>query len=103
MKKENKETILQLGVNMRISCLRPDLFPVCEATLETLFYLLYPVITDSSLLQKLNFPARVSVVMESTLRGKVQSATHGVTFNSDTLTGQTNMRLTDCIRCTKSI
>ena len=38
MKRENKETILQLGVNTRISCLRPDLFPVCEATLETLFY-----------------------------------------------------------------
>ena len=95
MKKENKETILQLDVNMRISCLRSDLFPFCEATLE--FYLSYPVTTDSSLLQKLNLPARVSVVMESTLRGKVQSATHGVTFNSDTITGQTNMRLTDCI------
>ena len=40
MKKEKKETILQQGVNMRISCLRPDLFPVCEATLETLLHML---------------------------------------------------------------
>ena len=63
MKKENKETILQLGVNMRISCLRPDLFPVCEATLETLFYLSYPVITDFSLFQTFNLPARVSIAM----------------------------------------
>ena len=29
------------------------------------------------------------------LRGKVQRAIHGVTFNSDMKTGQTNMRLTD--------
>ena len=35
MKKEKKETILQQGVNMRISCLRPDLFPVCEAMLAS--------------------------------------------------------------------
>ena len=34
--KKNKETILQLGENMRISCLRPDLSPVREATLQTL-------------------------------------------------------------------
>ena len=33
--KENTETILQLVANMRISCLRPNLYPVCEATLET--------------------------------------------------------------------
>ena len=72
MKKENKETTLQLGVNMRISCLRPDLFPVCEATLKTLFhmlrnktisYLSHPVITDFSLFQTFNLPARVSIAM----------------------------------------
>ena len=72
MKKENKETILQLGVNTRISCLRPDLFPVCEATLETSFhmlrnktisYLSHPVITDFSLFQTFNLPARVSIAM----------------------------------------
>ena len=72
MKKENKETILQLGVNIRISCLRPDLFPVCEAMLETLFhmlrnktifYLSHPVITDFSLLKTLNPTARVSIAM----------------------------------------
>ena len=34
--KKNKETILQLGENMRISCFRPDLSPVREATLQTL-------------------------------------------------------------------
>ena len=34
--KKNKETILQLGENMRISYLRPDLSPVREATLQTL-------------------------------------------------------------------
>ena len=70
MKKEKK--ILQQDVNMRISCLRPDLFPVCEATLETLFhmlrnetisYLSHPVITDFSLFQTFNLPARVSVAM----------------------------------------
>ena len=52
---------------MRISCLRPDLFPVCEATLETSFhmlknktisYLSHPVITDFSLFQTFNLPAR---------------------------------------------
>ena len=72
MKKEKKETILQQGVNMRISCLRPDLFPVCEATLETLFhmlrnktifYLSYPVFTDFSSLQTLKPIARVSIAM----------------------------------------
>ena len=72
MKKEKKETILQRGVNMRISCLRPDLFPVCEATLETLFhvlrnktifYLSHPVITDFSLFQTFNLLAKVSVAM----------------------------------------
>ena len=72
MKKEKKETILQQGVNMRISCLRPDLFPVFEATLETLFhmlrnktifYLFYSVITDFSLFQTFNLPARVSIAM----------------------------------------
>ena len=71
MKKEKKETILQQGVNMRISCLRPDLFPICEE-LETLFhmlrnktisYLSHPIITDFSLFQTFNLPARVSVVM----------------------------------------
>ena len=35
MIKENKEAILQLANNMRISCLRPDLFAVHKATLET--------------------------------------------------------------------
>ena len=34
--KENEEPILQLGANMRISCLQPDLFAVHEAMLETL-------------------------------------------------------------------
>ena len=34
--KENTETILQLAANMRISCLRPNLYPVREATLGTL-------------------------------------------------------------------
>ena len=72
MKKGKKETILQQGVNMTISCLRPDLFPVCEATLETLFhmlrnktifYLSHPVIIDFSLFQTFNLPARVSVAM----------------------------------------
>ena len=72
MKKEKKETILKQGVNMRISCLRPDLFPVCEATLETLFhmlrnktifYLSHPVNTYFSLFQTFNLPARVSVAM----------------------------------------
>ena len=33
--KENTETILQLAANTRISCLRPNLFPVREAMLET--------------------------------------------------------------------
>ena len=72
MKKEKKETILKQGVNKRISCLRPDLFPVCEATLETLFhmlrnetisYLSHPVITDFSLFQTFNLPERVSIAM----------------------------------------
>ena len=72
MKKEKKETILKQGVNKRISCLRPDLFPVCEATLETLFhmlrnktifYLSHPVIIDFSSLQTFKPPARVSVAM----------------------------------------
>ena len=36
MIKKNEETILQLGANMRISRLRPDLFAVHEALLETL-------------------------------------------------------------------
>ena len=72
MKKEKKETIHQQGVNMRISCLRPDLFPVCEATLETLFhmlrnetisYLSHPVISDFSLFQTFNLPARVSIAV----------------------------------------
>ena len=36
MIKENEKIILQLGANMRISCLRPDLFAVYEAMLETL-------------------------------------------------------------------
>ena len=36
MIKEIKETTLQLGANMRISGLRPDLFAVHEALLETL-------------------------------------------------------------------
>ena len=36
MIKENKETALQLGANMRISCFRPDLLAVHEALLETL-------------------------------------------------------------------
>ena len=66
---------------MRISCLQPDLFPVCEETLETLFhmlrkknnfsFLLYPVITD--------------------FQQKVQGAIHGVTFNGEMITGQTNL------------
>ena len=34
--KENTETILHVAANMRISCLRPNLYPVREATLETL-------------------------------------------------------------------
>ena len=72
MKKEKKETILKQGVNKRISCLRPDLFPVREATLETLFhmlrnktisYLSHPVITDFSLFQTFKPPARVSIAM----------------------------------------
>ena len=76
MKKEKK--ILQQDVNMRISCLRPDLFPVCEATLETSFhmlrnktisYLSHPVITDFSLFQTFNLPARVSVAMGVNLQG----------------------------------
>ena len=62
--KENTETILQLAANMRISCLRPNLYPVRDATLETLclrshilfhmfrdqityFLCYYPAITDS--------------------------------------------------------
>ena len=57
---------------MRMSCLRLDLFPVCEAALETLFhmlrnetisYLSNPVIIDFSLFQTFNLPARVSVAM----------------------------------------
>ena len=65
MIKENEETILQLGANMRTSCLRPDLFAVHEARLETLclcivtyyficlgrkhffLFLSYPIIKDS--------------------------------------------------------
>ena len=35
MIKENKEPIFQLGANLRISCFQPDLYLVCEATLET--------------------------------------------------------------------
>ena len=62
--KENTETILQLAANMRISCLRPNLYPVRDATRETLclrshilfhmfrdqityFLCYYPAITDS--------------------------------------------------------
>ena len=62
--KENTETILQLAANMRISCLRPNLYPVRGATRETLclrshilfhmfrdqityFLCYYPAITDS--------------------------------------------------------
>ena len=63
MIKENEEPILQLGANMRISYLRPDLFAVHEARLETLclcgyilfhtlgrkhfLFLSYPVTKDS--------------------------------------------------------
>ena len=39
--KENTETILQLAANMRISCLRPNLYPVREATIETLCLRIY--------------------------------------------------------------
>ena len=59
MIKENEETILQLGANMRISYLQPDLFAIHEALVETLclcgyisfhtffLFLSYPIITDS--------------------------------------------------------
>ena len=50
MIKENKEPIFQLGANLRISCLQPDLFLVREATLET-----YPAISDPHL-RTLNLP-----------------------------------------------
>ena len=50
MIKENKEPIFQLGANLRISCLQPDLFLVREATLET-----YPAISDPRL-RTLNLP-----------------------------------------------
>ena len=39
--KENKEIILQLGANMKMSYLRPHPFPVHEATLETLCFRSY--------------------------------------------------------------
>ena len=58
--KENTETILQLAANMRISCLRPNLYPVREETLCLRTYILfhrfrdqitdflwYPAITNS--------------------------------------------------------
>ena len=62
MIKENEQTILQLGADMRISCLWSDLFAVHEAMLETLysssymlfdmfgkktFFFSYPLTTDS--------------------------------------------------------
>ena len=70
--KENTETILQLAANMRISCLGPNLYPVRDATLETLclrsyilfhmfrnqityFLWYYPAITD---LRTQNLPPR---------------------------------------------
>ena len=71
--KENTETILQLAANIRISCLRPNLYPVRDATLETLclrshilfhmfrdqityFLCYYPVITDSRNYEHKIFP-----------------------------------------------
>lgn len=47
--KENTETILQLAANTRISCLRPNLFPVREAMLETLClrsYIIFQMFRD---------------------------------------------------------
>ena len=49
---ENKETILQLGAKMSFSCWRQDLFPVLEATLETLCLrscLLFDMFTDKTI------------------------------------------------------
>ena len=73
MIKENEETILQSGANIRISCLLQDLFQVCEVMLETLrlcsytyyficlqtkqsFISIVPLYYRLSLLQTLNLP-----------------------------------------------
>ena len=70
MIKENKETILQLGVKMRISCLQPDLFPVHEAMLETICLCSHILSHNYSIqlfislvLRTLNHPPWVSAVM----------------------------------------
>ena len=78
MIKENEETILQSGANIRISCLLQDLFQVCEAMLETLYlcsYKLFYMFTNKtifyfyctlyyklSLLQTRNLPLMASAV-----------------------------------------
>ena len=67
------KAFLQLRASVRISCLRPDIFLACEATLETLclrinilfhmllfFFPLEPRYYELSLLRTLNLPPRVS-------------------------------------------
>ena len=84
--KENKETILQLSANMRISCLWLDLFQVREAMLETLCLCSYILIhmlrnktifslSHTPLLQNFAItdtksPPRLSVVMGVNPKGK---------------------------------
>ena len=65
--KENTETILQLAANMRISCLRPNLYPVREATLETLCLRTYILFHSTPLLRTLAItdtksPPRLSAI-----------------------------------------
>ena len=59
MIKENEQTILQLGANMRISCLWPDLFAVHEAMLETLYscsYMLFDMFGKKTFFLFLSYP-----------------------------------------------
>ena len=89
--KKNKETILQLGENMRISYLRPDLSPVREATLQTLslrsYILKFHIFEDKkmylsllprdyglSLVWTLHLPLRVSAITEVNCTAKKNSS-----------------------------
>ena len=56
--KENSETILQLAANMRTSCLRPKLYPVCEATLEMLCLRSY-ILSHMFRVTQGTFPSRI--------------------------------------------
>lgn len=88
--KKNKETILQLGENMRISYLRPDLSPVrvhsfklyrCVFTYKfhifedkKMYLSLLPRDYGLSLVWKLNLPLRVSAITEVNCTAKKNSS-----------------------------